>query len=111
MDEKIDKLIDGTFVMKISQDILNYSQSMKDNCDTYLQARDITINRIQDIVHKLFQARVKLYGSCKTGLALAESDVDLSVIGFEYATKQQLIQAMHTLSQVMMNMAWVTKCK
>ena len=32
-------------------------------------------------------ADIRLYGSCATGLALPDSDIDLSVLGFEDANR------------------------
>lgn len=56
-------------------------------------------------------ADIRLFGSCATGLALPESDIDLSVLGFELFLKPQLHGPINVLQDYLKNMRWVVGSK
>jgi non-canonical poly(A) RNA polymerase PAPD5/7 len=49
-----------------------------------------------------------LYGSCATGLALPESDIDLSVLGLEIVPRYQLHIPINLLASILKEFVWVS---
>ncbi|RNF14482.1 DNA primase small subunit [Trypanosoma cruzi] len=63
-------------------------------CESDMQARHNFITRVQRVVTKVLgpHAEVRVHGSITTDLALASSDIDLLVVGYEPLTPLQAIQ-------------------
>ena len=51
-----------------------------------------------------------IYGSMSTGLALAQSDVDIAIRGLEITSKEQLLRHMQTLCNRLQEEPSILKC-
>ncbi|CAD8135405.1 unnamed protein product [Paramecium pentaurelia] len=76
------KLID-----QINFDILEFTDNIMNDYEEMLPFRLLTFDRIKLVIQKVFYGipddMIQLFGSCATGLALIDSDIDIGISGFQ----------------------------
>ena len=63
---------------KVEDDIINCSNLISENANLHFEQRVLAFERIQNILH-VYQIPVTLYGSCASGIAIEQSDVDIAI--------------------------------
>ena len=66
---------------KLTNDLEAFYDNVKKQNLMYFSSRSVVITRIRMIIMRKFNADIKLYGSCATGIEVLESDIDLAIIG------------------------------
>lgn len=77
-EEKFDINIQDLAMNKLEQDILDCSDWISDTANEFFERRVLAFERIQSLLH-LYEIPVKLYGSCASGIAIKNSDVDIAI--------------------------------
>lgn len=57
------------------------------------------------------ESEIRLFGSCVTGLALPDSDIDIGILGFELYPRSSLIVLINPLLEALKAMPWVVSMK
>ncbi|CAD8150789.1 unnamed protein product [Paramecium octaurelia] len=97
-------------IKKLDMDIREFNDLILNQNQEILQMRRLIYDRIQFVINSLFReynATVRLFGSCATGLALPESDIDIGVTGFELLPSNQLNGPIQKIIEFLQNMKWV----
>ncbi|CAD8115203.1 unnamed protein product [Paramecium sonneborni] len=98
----------------ITLDIINFTDIILKEYDDLLPFRQLVYDRVKIAIQSLFflpDDKIKLFGSCATGLALIDSDIDIGISSFENFDKQSLRQPFHQLYNSFLQTKWVTKAK
>ncbi|CAD8139797.1 unnamed protein product [Paramecium pentaurelia] len=74
-------------IQQISNDIIEFTDKIINDYDEMLPFRLLTFDRIKLLIQKVFYGipddMIQLFGSCATGLALIDSDIDIGISGFQ----------------------------
>ncbi|CAD8102590.1 unnamed protein product [Paramecium primaurelia] len=98
----------------MTMDIINFTDIILQEFDDLLPFRELVYNRVKVTIQSLFflhDDKIKLFGSCATGLALIDSDIDIGIISFEGFVKSSLRQPFNQLYNTFLQTKWVTKSK
>ncbi|CAK73312.1 unnamed protein product (macronuclear) [Paramecium tetraurelia] len=101
-------------IKKLDMDIREFNDLILTQNQEILQMRRLIYDRIQFVINSLFReynATVRLFGSCATGLALPESDIDIGITGFELLPSNQLNGPIQKIIEFLQNMKWVTNIR
>lgn len=63
---------------KLEQDITDCSDWISDNANDFFERRVLAFKRVESLL-QLYEVPVKLYGSCASGIAIENSDVDIAI--------------------------------
>ncbi|CAK75978.1 unnamed protein product (macronuclear) [Paramecium tetraurelia] len=106
-------------IKKLDMDMREFSDVILGQNQQILKFRRIIYDRLQFVINYLyrgfihhiyqldFNSQVCLFGSCATGLALPESDIDIGITGFEMCSPSQLNLPIQKLTEFLQKMRWV----
>ncbi|CAD8050875.1 unnamed protein product [Paramecium primaurelia] len=112
--EEIDTIIMNQartlMIKKLDMDMREFNDLNLTRNQEILQMRRIIYDRISFVINQLFRefnSTVRLFGSCATGLALPESDIDIGITGFELFPSTQLNVPIQKIIDFLQKMKWV----
>ncbi|CAD8057830.1 unnamed protein product [Paramecium primaurelia] len=97
-------------IKKLDMDMREFNDLILTQNQEILQMRRLIYDRISFIINLLFRdynSTVRLFGSCATGLALPQSDIDIGITGFELFPSNQLNGPIQKIIDFLQNMKWV----
>ncbi|CAD8067158.1 unnamed protein product [Paramecium sonneborni] len=97
-------------IKKLDMDMREFNDMILCQNQQILKLRKIIYDRLQFVINYLFRdsnSQVRLFGSCATGLALQESDIDIGITGFEMCPVSQLNIPIQKLTEFLQKMRWV----
>ncbi|CAK65799.1 unnamed protein product (macronuclear) [Paramecium tetraurelia] len=97
-------------IKKLDMDMREFNDLNLTKNQEILQMRRVIYDRISFVINQLFRefnSNVRLFGSCATGLALPESDIDIGITGFELFPSTQLNGPIQKIIDFLQKMKWV----
>ncbi|CAD8059976.1 unnamed protein product [Paramecium primaurelia] len=97
-------------IKKLDMDMREFNDVILGQNQQILKFRRIIYDRLQFVINYLFRdfnSQVRLFGSCATGLALPESDIDIGITGFEMCSTSSLNIPIQKLTEFLQKMRWV----
>ncbi|CAD8149744.1 unnamed protein product [Paramecium pentaurelia] len=110
IDQHIMNQARALMIKKLDMDMREFNDIILGQNQQILKLRRIIYDRLQFVINYLFRdfnSQVLLFGSCATGLALPESDIDIGITGFEMCSTQQLYIPIQKLTEFLQKMRWV----
>ncbi|CAD8057127.1 unnamed protein product [Paramecium primaurelia] len=110
IDQHIMNQARALMIKKLDMDMREFNDIILGQNQQILKLRRIIYDRLQFVINYLFRdfnSQVRLFGSCATGLALPESDIDIGITGFEMCSTQQLYIPIQKLTEFLQKMRWV----
>lgn len=112
---KYDNLEEDTvFNEKVNSDLTEFLNEIQEPSPHLMNLRSLAFNRLLFIVSNLFpeyQPSLRLYGSCATGLALPNSDMDIGITGFESCPSYETTEILQVLLSKLTFLKWVKTYK
>ncbi|CAD8067939.1 unnamed protein product [Paramecium sonneborni] len=97
-------------IKKLDMDMREFNDLIFQQNQEILKMRKLIYDRIQFVINQLFRefnSTVRLFGSCATGLALPESDIDIGISGFELFPTPKLNGPIQKIIDFLQKMKWV----
>ncbi|CAD8064002.1 unnamed protein product [Paramecium sonneborni] len=97
-------------IKKLDMDMREFNDIILTQNQEIFQMRRLIFDRISFVINQLFRefnSTVRLFGSCATGLALPESDIDIGITGFELFPATQLNGPIQKIIDFLQKMKWV----
>ena len=95
---------------KINKEVVEFVQNLEEENKKLKVIKDQIINRIEYVIKNVFvnnNVEIHIYGSSITGLALANSDIDLQIKGFDNLSRLQTENKLKELFEVLANFEWI----
>lgn len=96
--------LESAFFNKLDHDIYQYVSEIKEKIEILKPERDFVFQKISRTVDAIYEGKVAkllLFGSLSTGLALESSDMDLAVTGLYLSDKYAMVTEMQKLANVL----------
>ncbi|CAD8155391.1 unnamed protein product [Paramecium octaurelia] len=110
IDQHIMNQARALMIKKLDMDMREFNDIIQGQNQQILKLRRVIFDRLQFVINYLFRefnSQVYLFGSCATGLALPESDIDIGITGFEMCLTSQLYMPIQKLTEFLQKMRWV----
>ncbi|CAK75465.1 unnamed protein product (macronuclear) [Paramecium tetraurelia] len=119
IDQHIMNQARALMIKKLDMDMREFNDIIQGQNQQILKLRRLIYDRLQFVINYLFRgfihhisqldfnSQVCLFGSCATGLALPESDIDIGITGFEMCSTCQLYVPIQKLTEFLQRMRWV----
>ncbi|CAK88180.1 unnamed protein product (macronuclear) [Paramecium tetraurelia] len=102
-------------IEQINSDILDFTDNIMSEYEEMLPFRFLAFERVKSVIQKVFlgipdgMITSRLFGSCATGLALLDSDIDIGINGLEVYNRNMLKSHFDNLYFEFSRKKWVVK--
>ncbi|CAD8144476.1 unnamed protein product [Paramecium pentaurelia] len=100
-------------IEQINLDILDFTDNIMSEYEDMLPFRFLAFERVKLVIQKVFlgipDGMIMLFGSCATGLALIDSDIDIGINGLEVYNRNMLKSHFDNLFFEFSRKKWVVK--
>ncbi|CAK58454.1 unnamed protein product (macronuclear) [Paramecium tetraurelia] len=100
-------------IEQINLDILDFTDNIMSEYENMLPFRLLAFDRVKSVIQKVFlgipDGMIMLFGSCATGLALIDSDIDIGINGLEVYNRNMLKSHFDNLFFEFTRKKWVVK--
>ncbi|CAD8061344.1 unnamed protein product [Paramecium sonneborni] len=100
-------------IEQINYDIIEFTDNIMNEYEDMLPFRMLAFDRIKLVIQKVFfgipDDMIQLFGSCATGLALIDSDIDIGISGFQPMNKNVIKAFFDNLFFEFTKRKWVKK--
>ncbi|CAD8053393.1 unnamed protein product [Paramecium sonneborni] len=100
-------------IEQINYDIIEFTDSIMNEYEDMLPFRLLVFDRIKLVIQKVFYGipddMIQLFGSCATGLALIDSDIDIGISGFQPMNRNVIKALFDNLFFEFSKRKWVIK--
>lgn len=111
-------LMDQLCLEKQRNDLIEVADSISECANSYGPYRFVAFHRIQYLLSS-WGVSIKIFGSCATGLALANSDIDLavdpSILSYYYhnfaGPKEKVCMALNFINRLIETRSWISNIK
>ncbi|CAD8059451.1 unnamed protein product [Paramecium sonneborni] len=100
-------------IEQMNLDILDFTDNIMNEYEEMLPFRFLSFERVKQVIQKVFlgipDEMIMLFGSCATGLALIDSDIDIGINGLEVYNRNMLKNHFDNLFFEFSRKKWVIK--